>query len=461
MPLNTMNSLNHYSYSNNKVAEQPKTNGGKIFVVEQIHPEQVRASNQGKYGQELLNPSLKSLTQLFFWDIGYLFIILMACILWSVPITAIPITNLIDFPSYWWEMLINGVLFANSLYVTGLTIAQIKIIFDIKISNLLKPFLWSYILHYLSTAFPFCISYLIWTTWLGYNYPIPFIGLICYILSYTTHYAAIWFMFPKEMRKSKADKRKILAYVLYRLWLFFGTIQRQPLNMMIGNLGRMQWIMAIVLPMTREINLWAIEKIWNSLVQSNDNVLLISNIAVTVLANLSHAVWVAIVISTKTSRFTTYCVLAVDVLFNIHETYRIIKRRQKVSSTDINNKTIEEWKRDVIKLTGIEIVEFLTPIAYSITFAMAFHGLNADIIGGLKFSDWQYKEIIDIHSFLSESGLMFVTDFTCMVVTAILLWKFSSVNILEEGYKLLSFYWPLILINMAGTMQTVIKLISL
>ena len=141
MPSNTMNSLNHYSYSDNKVAEQPKTNGGKIFVVEQIHPEQVRASNQGKYGQELLNPSLKSLTQLFFWDIGYLFTILIACILWSVPITAIPITNLIDFPSYWWEMLINGVLFANSLYVTGLTIAQIKIIFDIKISNLLKPFL--------------------------------------------------------------------------------------------------------------------------------------------------------------------------------------------------------------------------------------------------------------------------------------------------------------------------------
>ena len=140
-----MISLDHYSYSNDKVAKKPKKNDGKIFVVEQIHPEQVRASIQDKYGQELLNPCSKSLTQLFFWDIGYLSIILSACILWSVPITAIPITNLIDFPSHWWEMLINGVLFANSLYVTGLTIAQIKIIFNIKNSKLLKPFICSYV----------------------------------------------------------------------------------------------------------------------------------------------------------------------------------------------------------------------------------------------------------------------------------------------------------------------------
>ena len=115
-----------------------------------------------------------------------------------------------------------------------------------------------------------------------------------------------------------------------------------------------------------------------------------------------------------------------------------------------------EWKINLIKLTGIEIVEFLTPIAYSITFAMAFYGLNAEIIGGLKFSEWQYEEVTDIRGFLSESRLMFVADFTCMMASGLLLWKFVSVNMMEEGYKLLHFCWPLISINMAGTMFTVV-----
>ena len=113
-------------------------------------------------------------------------------------------------------------------------------------------------------------------------------------------------------------------------------------------------------------------------------------------------------------------------------------------------------KADVLKLCGIEMVEFLTPIAYALTFSIAFYGPNAGIIGGVRFSDWGFQEVTDAGSYLVESGMMFIADFTCTFASGMLLWKFSSVNMIEEGYKFLSLFWPLIAINLAGSLFTVI-----
>ena len=195
--------------------------------------------------------------------------------------------------------------------------------------------------------------------------------------------------------------------------------------------------------------------------ESNHNLLLISKLTATVRVNLGHAVWVAIVISTKASRLTTYSVLAVEVLFNLYETYTIIRRQKSISPTNQNAKVGNIWKADVLKLVGIEMVEFLTPIAYALTFSIAFYGPNASMIGGVRFSGWGFQEVTDVESFLVESGMMFVADFACTIGSGMLLWKFSSVNMLEEGYKLLSLYWPLIAINLAGSMFSVISLNSI
>ena len=129
--------------------------------------------------------------------------------------------------------------------------------------------------------------------------------------------------------------------------------------------------MGFVLPIFREINLWVLEKILETLDKSSDNLLLISKLTATVRVNLGHAVWVAIVISTKASRLTTYSVLAVEVLFNLYETYTIIRRQKSISPTNQNAKVGNIWKADVLKLVGIEMVEFLTPIAYALTFSIA------------------------------------------------------------------------------------------
>ena len=444
-------------------SSRANSNTGQVIVVEEILKlQQAREQEKElKHGKELFKPCLKPISKLLFWDIGFLCTILAACITWSIPISLIPTTNMVLFPSFWWEYIVNGNFVANSLYCIGMMMLEIKINFDLTFLSLLRPFAWAFALNFLTSIFAYSASYLVWTEWLGFNHPIPYLGAICYLSWYTTQYATMWFLFPAKIRKDKIGKRKVFAFLLYKLWIFLLDWQKLILNIVLVNLGPLQWIMGFVLPIFREINLWVLEKILETLDKSSDNLLLISKLTATVRVNLGHAVWVAIVISTKASRLTTYSVLAVEVLFNLYETYTIIRRQKSISPTNQNAKVGNIWKADVLKLVGVEMVEFLTPIAYALTFSIAFYGPNASMIGGVRFSGWGFQEVTDVESFLVESGMMFVADFACTIGSGMLLWKFSSVNMLEEGYKLLSLYWPLIAINLAGSMFSVISLNSI
>ena len=176
---------------------------------------------------------------------------------------------------------------------------EIKIVFDLTFSSLLLPFVWAFSLNLLTTIFAACATYLIWTSWLGFNHPMPYVGAVLYLSWYTTQYATMWFVFPPQIRKDKVGNRKIIGFMLYKLWLFLLDWHKLSLNTMLANLGSLQWIMGIVIPMSREMNLWVLEKIWETFDKSSHNLLLISKLTATVRINLGYAVMIAILISTK------------------------------------------------------------------------------------------------------------------------------------------------------------------
>ena len=99
-------------------------NVGQVFVVEEILKlQQAREKEkESKHGKELFKPSLKPISQLLFWNIGFLLTILIPTVIWSIPVSIIPTTNMVLFPSYWWEYIINGNFVANSLYCIGMMI---------------------------------------------------------------------------------------------------------------------------------------------------------------------------------------------------------------------------------------------------------------------------------------------------------------------------------------------------
>ena len=89
---------------------------------------------------------------------------------------------------------------------------------------------------------------------------------------------------------------------------------------------------------------------------------------------------------------------------------------------------------------------------------MAYYGPNAEIIGNIRNSDFHYKEVSDIMSFMGDLTGMFMIDLIGCFVTGLVLWKYASVNLMSEAQKILKLFWALISIKIGGRLLQVLLL---
>ena len=69
-----------------------------------------KINNTGKLGHKILIPTSISFSKVCYWNLLYLLVIIVACIIMSMPLTTIPFHNSIKFSWYWWEPMIPAVL---------------------------------------------------------------------------------------------------------------------------------------------------------------------------------------------------------------------------------------------------------------------------------------------------------------------------------------------------------------
>ena len=125
--------------------------------------------------------------------------------IWSAPATVIPAHNAIMFPNYWWETATIGGL-ALAMYLAAVTVLEWKVIYDMKYNKLYWPFSGLFLNALESWATFWCVCYLIWTPFMGYNNPMPFVGMICYVLTNFSHFITISFLFPKTQSKEEEEE---------------------------------------------------------------------------------------------------------------------------------------------------------------------------------------------------------------------------------------------------------------
>ena len=270
----------------------------------------------------------------------------------------------------------------------------------------------------------------------------------------------MWFLFPYPLRKKEGPE--IRSYIKYRLWFFFSSQQKNALNMIIGLLpSGFQWIMAFLLPLQRELNLWVLVKILKKNLSSENYKAhsLILELTPTIIINLYHAFWISIIITSRLSSTTENLILAADFIINIYNTIKIIRLQRKTSSNGpIECQSIKITKmKDTYELFGVEMIEALTPIVFMTTFLIAYHGPNAEIIGGVKMNLWQHTPMEDLPSFSKDLILMFFVELMASIISGILLWKFASINYVKEGYKVLKVFWPIMSIAMGGAALQVFR----
>ena len=422
----------------------------KRIVTNELNPLETRDGM--KHGQELLIPTSAKFSEACIWNFLYLFIIIVSSTLLSMPITLIPLHNSIEFPEFWWEIIIPFSL-GSGVFVAVNLVLECQMIFNFECFKSLKVVLRLYLFNLLALIITVCMCYTIWTASLGYNHPIPYLGVILFIVTNITICISIWFQFPYQLRSQKDVRNRIVAYFLFRLWLRFYGIQTLAFKKIILMIPLdMQWTVAIILPILRELNLGVTIKLLKKATDLDSTVPLIPKLTATVIINLGHACFLATIISSLVTDFTSYSILAVDFIINLFLTYKIIKMHRKVSPTDAREKEkrMVEKTENILQLFAIETAELLAPIVYSITFAMAFYGPNSEITGNVRGNYWTFHEIVDMERFQYKLFQMGLIDFTSCIISAFALWKFSSVNLLKEGHKMMKFFFPFLSIKTGG-----------
>jgi len=356
-----------------------------------------------------------------------------------------------EYPAYWWDLIIPASL-GYSLYIALNSQLECKLIFRFDFLDNFRLFVRLYVVTVLAGIISFCTSHLIWTVWLGNHHPVPFTGLIGWFMN-LVHFVHLWFEFPSEARKEPSVRRRIRYYFLYRLWFLFYGLQKLTLKIMFDKIPIViQWIMAIIFPLVRELNLWILSKLLEKSANYNSTIGLVPKLTATVAVNIVHAFFVAMMLANSSTEITSYAILAVEFILNLYASYQIIKLHRKTVSKDCleTEAILIEKKEETVQLCAIETVEFLVPLVYTITFLIAYYGPNATIIGNIRNSYWQYSEVEDVGHFVAELIKMFFVDLASLVISGIIFWKVASLNFLQEGYKMMDLYWPLISVKVGG-----------
>ena len=138
--------------------------------------------------------------------------IILVCTLFIIPWTLIRRKDTIIYQDYWMEPSLPAVV--NWMIRAGADLMNLMILTN---ENSLKSFNLYLKLSamILSLWFVFYISsYLIWSVCLGYNHPLPYLGLML-LPTWMIWNFCLWFLLPTNMIKSKEFQRKLRLYMLY------------------------------------------------------------------------------------------------------------------------------------------------------------------------------------------------------------------------------------------------------
>ena len=376
------------------------------------------------------------------WNILHIFSILAVCIVFASPWTLIPRTNSIFYQSHWLE--VNFVVAVNYILVTGND--ALNMAFYFKEKKLLSFWMLSrmYFLYFTTWIVPYLLSYLIWCNYLGYNWPIPYLGLN-FLISQLVFLVAMWILFPVDLMYRKEFQRDVKLYMIYCLLAVLILCLNESLVFLFENLGEnLQWIVAFLIPLAKHFSKWALSKQMKNMSGGHEES---SNVLLGIGVNANYSFLIAIRLP-GAETITVIFIIAVDFFLQLQMTYKIIQFNRKVADRGLENDTVE--KHDKVKrLVLAELTEGITPIAYAVGFAMAYYGPNGSILGNIRNSYWGYSQVEDVSHLFTMMSLLFGVDTLCIFLNSLILLKFTDVKLYQNFCEILKKYWPFMAIKFA------------
>ena len=284
----------------------------------------------------------------------------------------------------------------------------------------------------------FCMSYIIWTIVLEYNHPMPMVNQYGFFVTKVASISSILLMLPKEFLKEEGIKKKLKWFVLYQLsWQLIHVLK----VLLIETFEKLkntdaQCVIALLVPLAEGFTSFIIGKIMNK-IAGKDNER--ANFSMESQINLGFRVF-ATTYLVEARNATVVSTVIISILQQMIMNYQIVKWHKKVTA-DENDLHKKQKRNAVLDLVLSELCEGLAPLAYALSFAMAFYGPNADLLGNVRSEYWQYTAVKDVSwTFMVMLGL-FLLDIICLALNSSILWIFSRVNLLEEFGSVLKRYW--------------------
>ena len=312
---------------------------------------------------------------------------------------------------------------------------------------------------YLSAVVTFQITYitfyLLWTSGLGFNHPMPFNMCSAYS-SCIPFLITLWYNFPKEERRNEKGRIRIFAFMLYIAWHWCFAFQYSILAILFEKIpSSFQWILVIILPLQRELNIFVVYKLYKKFSHADD---LVMKSFLNIHINAGHSLFLVIKIGSMATDVTTYLILGVEFLINLYSCYKISKlHKTKVTVLHEIGKLKSKKEEEVQMLVVCEMMEILVPLVYLSTFVIAYYGPNANILGNIRNGYWQYIAVKDVEKLIANVFKMFLIDLCSILIGGIFLWKFCRVNLMLECCRTMDSYWKIISIYV-GTETAKVKL---
>ena len=443
-----------YSISEDTIAlPSLKTNSRRQSICSEIEAEYVNRSSDSKLRQQLFddilenNPNGLAVSE-YLKYIVYGFSTIVAAFLSTCFQTLIPQHNVIENPDYWYELPLVGVPTCVGL-VSAYFIYTCMRWMNIAFIKSLRNFFIMWFVGGLVGITVCGVGFIFWTYALEYQYPIPLIGYILLMIISVMLFLTLWFLFPSNWRKNNEFKAR-LKWVIIALTVNqfmaveYGVITKIFISMRLD----LQWILALILPIIREINIWVITYLAKKAARGDiQSVMITCNHGVCT----GHSLFLAYIVGNVATTVTAALILALDFMINVYLTVRIIRIRR--SRPDMSVKAIDLLQELVIS----EMVEFMVPVFYLFVFIAAYYGPNAKIIGNIGNSYWQFNAVKDVGKTIEFISMFFFIDFCSVILCTYLLWNFCQINILRPFVSLQKEFGMVFLLNLCYKLNGVGK----
>ena len=386
--------------------------------------EEIARKRLERFNSILFNDDIAiSWKKFVFYSVGVIILSLSS----TIPFSLVPAHDLVLHQEFWYEILFHCTfsLVLGSCVNCFVASCFINARQTVKIPFIIKMF----VIEYLA-----CISFLIathflWRQIIGYNYPIPFLGLIVTYCFTMLNCLQIWFSFPKDWRLDKEFQKRLKSYTWYwQIHMTMFSIYMVIAEVLRRYQNQYQPMIAICLVAIREVFLY----IGCKLIKNTSNgdyrgAYIILKYVVCV----NHIIILCTVIGSYLTKITIWFLILLDFGMNIFLSLKVVwlkKRRPGKVTSQIY--TLQN-------LAICELVEFHATLSFILAFGVTYFGPNAHLFGNISNSYWTYVAIEDIWLTLGNMTLFFLVDFSSIIVSAIILWFFCKINLLKVFMALL------------------------